>query len=378
MSIIRRNLLSKYNVPYDAELEWIGVCKGASINTGIYPSTNYKYYWKYLWYGYTANTYIFTNSSSNGDWFIFGGVESSGKAQIHIKDVSYVNGSVLAFNTIYTGSLEKVDSNLVVTLNNTTYSQLAYENFTSSSVLYIKNTTSIPTPIYYFKVKDNNNNVILNAKPVRIGQVGYMYDTISRQLLPNTGTLILGPDKSETPIYDKKVRYLRNTSSAAGASRFETDYKPNTKTEVILVGNISGLTKQTRFINTQTNPLRLDIYINGSSYYAYNFNTTDNNKSTAVKAITGNTVMDINGVSKTFTIYVAGAQKVNLSNITMPSSYAETNEYLKIFGGASGHIPFVGDIIACFIYDNGQLVRYYYPVRNEGVGYLHELFSNTL
>lgn len=41
-----------------------------------------------------------------------------------------------------------------------------------------------------------NGNIVFNAKPVRVGQVGYLYDTVSKQLFGNNGTgnFIVGND----------------------------------------------------------------------------------------------------------------------------------------------------------------------------------------
>lgn len=48
-----------------------------------------------------------------------------------------------------------------------------------------------------FIIKDINNKIILNMLPVRVGNIGYMYDKVSGQLFGNSGTgdFILGPDK---------------------------------------------------------------------------------------------------------------------------------------------------------------------------------------
>ena len=49
--------------------------------------------------------------------------------------------------------------------------------------------------IYYFKVWEDNT-LVLDLIPVRVGNVGYMYDKVSKQLFGNAGTgnFILGPD----------------------------------------------------------------------------------------------------------------------------------------------------------------------------------------
>lgn len=52
------------------------------------------------------------------------------------------------------------------------------------------------TRIYSFKVT-NGTESIIDLIPVRVGQVGYMYDKVSGQLFGNIGTgdFVLGPDK---------------------------------------------------------------------------------------------------------------------------------------------------------------------------------------
>ena len=58
-----------------------------------------------------------------------------------------------------------------------------------------QNTNRYPIRIKSFYIK-KGNDTLYNLIPVRIGQVGYMYDKISKQLFGNAGTsnFILGPD----------------------------------------------------------------------------------------------------------------------------------------------------------------------------------------
>lgn len=51
--------------------------------------------------------------------------------------------------------------------------------------------------IYYFKLYDENDNIILDMIPVRKNGIGYMYDKVSKQLFSNqgTGNFVLGTDK---------------------------------------------------------------------------------------------------------------------------------------------------------------------------------------
>jgi len=51
---------------------------------------------------------------------------------------------------------------------------------------------------YSFVIKDGNGSKVLDFVPIRVEQVGYMYDRVSGQLFGNSGTgdFILGPDKN--------------------------------------------------------------------------------------------------------------------------------------------------------------------------------------
>lgn len=59
-----------------------------------------------------------------------------------------------------------------------------------------QNTNRYPIRIKSFYIK-KGNDTLYDLIPVRISQVGYMYDKISKQLFGNSGTgsFILGPDK---------------------------------------------------------------------------------------------------------------------------------------------------------------------------------------
>jgi hypothetical protein len=50
--------------------------------------------------------------------------------------------------------------------------------------------------IYYFKIWDESGKLVFDAIPVRVGDVGYMYDKVSGQLFGNAGkgAFVLGSD----------------------------------------------------------------------------------------------------------------------------------------------------------------------------------------
>ena len=74
----------------------------------------------------------------------------------------------------------------------------------SSSEVYLFSgvNASRPSSNFYchsLMLFNNADNKIRDLIPVRVGNVGYMYDKVSRQLFGNSGTgdFILGPDKTD-------------------------------------------------------------------------------------------------------------------------------------------------------------------------------------
>ena len=64
---------------------------------------------------------------------------------------------------------------------------------TNSSTGFTKDTYS-NMKIYYFKITDANDNVMMELIPVRDGTTANMYDTVSKQLMTKTGTFAYGGD----------------------------------------------------------------------------------------------------------------------------------------------------------------------------------------
>lgn len=67
--------------------------------------------------------------------------------------------------------------------------------FSRSTKIYTGNAN---VRCYSFVIKDGNGSKVLDFVPVRVEQVGYMYDRVNGQLFGNSGTgdFILGPDKT--------------------------------------------------------------------------------------------------------------------------------------------------------------------------------------
>jgi hypothetical protein len=110
-------------------------------------------------------------------------------------------GNHLAEGTVYKIEYRKndvyVDDVFVVTLTNYTFQSdhyLALFGYNNGGAI----TAAAGSPqIHYMKIYDGDT-LAMDLIPVRIGQVGYMYDKVSRQLLTNAGTgdFVLGSDKN--------------------------------------------------------------------------------------------------------------------------------------------------------------------------------------
>lgn len=186
--------LLKKGLPYDAEIEylessgtqWIDTLLTVSDlnyqnvnfiiefarttdNLAIFAGTMYQYY-----------QFPIVNKRLRMDW-------TQGNAVGGVTDE-------LEINTPYIVE----QSNGVMICNG--YSQ-RNENAPSSSekfLLFAKQVNvGFNSRIYHFQVRTiRGNTKIIDLIPVRIGNVGYMYDKVSKQLFGNAGTgdFILGPD----------------------------------------------------------------------------------------------------------------------------------------------------------------------------------------
>lgn len=197
-----------YTKAYDSEIEYLENSSNAVslITTRIRPSTNYIYKWKYKILNLVDWGYTFNTAGTVGEWFIFGGVETLNKSQLHIKSDSNINGTPLQTNVLYECMLCKNGSNIEEYFNNVLYVSLPYQDFTASNYLRFLG-SKIAVQLYYLQILDSDNNLIADFIPVRKGQTGCLYDKITGELFHNTGSgpFILGPDVPN-PIPD--VRYV--------------------------------------------------------------------------------------------------------------------------------------------------------------------------
>ena len=185
--------------PYDAEIEYLESDGNQWIDTNFIPDDNSGLYIKAYANKYFNNAVAVGVRQTTGDtrWWI-----------------NYSNGleiswnSYIAYNVSYPKVITEVENNFLNSrtgkingvIKRRTYPTLY--NITNSAYLFNGNLygTSIANPFIgrIYNVKFSRNDmIVMDMIPVRVGNVGYMYDKVSGQLFGNSGTgdFILGPDK---------------------------------------------------------------------------------------------------------------------------------------------------------------------------------------
>ena len=191
---------------YDAEIEYLESSGSQYIDTGIIPTSDTGAYIK-VTFGQGSDNYVIgmRNDSSDTRWTI-GRDSYHGWYYGYRTCCSSYNEYLPQRNTIADcrlnylnskkwqaqGSSDSVEASLP-TLQFTP--QYNIRLFGSAGV--VDTFTVYSGKIYFVKIS-YGSNVIMDLIPVRVGQVGYMYDKISGQLFGNdgTGSFTLGPDKS--------------------------------------------------------------------------------------------------------------------------------------------------------------------------------------
>lgn len=197
-------------LPYDAEVEYLQSDGTAYINTGITPSLSNRVRCRFQFSRDASNT------DSNGTIF---GVLDGWKVNTFM--FTYNTYSSSGYNswgnktTTISSSLITLDTWHILTFE---YNHTLIDSFTSSLV---SSPTGQPTkPMYvfcanyggvsstgifgygaekkisWFRMYSSDTTMVLDLIPVRVGQVGYMYDRVSKTLFGNagTGSFTLGND----------------------------------------------------------------------------------------------------------------------------------------------------------------------------------------
>lgn len=188
-------------LPYDSVVEYLESTGTQWIDTGVVGNGSYKY---------TLYVDDYFNRQHGGQW-VFGSRISSSNGQVGF----FVNGNdyklYLAYGssqrifdlcTTYQNSCEVTISDGIFRVGNKshTYSVSSFSNNRNIALFALNNNGSIYAMrnirIGYFRIENEVGVLLRDFIPVRVGQVGYVYDRVSGQLFGNAGTgaFIVGPD----------------------------------------------------------------------------------------------------------------------------------------------------------------------------------------
>ena len=194
-------------VPYDAEIEYLESTGTQWIDTGVAQSSTVSVSVDCL----PTNGVISSGRFYSGP--LFGNVSNSAYAFCFTAGVA--NDFFVCYSTVII-DLNKTERQLLTmtnslgtrTINGNTQSwQLSGRTITgqSSMFLFARRTANAPFCGTWriFRAKISEAGVLVrDFIPVRVGQVGYMYDRVSRKLFGNkgTGSFVLGPDVAKPVI----------------------------------------------------------------------------------------------------------------------------------------------------------------------------------
>lgn len=189
-------------LPYDAEVEYLQSSSGTQyIDTGITNNSTVIIDMKMSAQGIDMLNGAEQNTNNRYKW----GINGSGYLYYGFQN-SYTSSSITGnIDVPYIYHMEAGNC-YINSINNTTCvsGQGSISQYSSHSITLFKcysgtkfmSSSSGTMRIYYCNINKSSNNTNMQLIPVRIGQVGYMYDKVSGQLFSNAGTgnFTLGPD----------------------------------------------------------------------------------------------------------------------------------------------------------------------------------------
>lgn len=203
--IRRRGMMVGKALPYDAEIEYLEAPQTGStiqyVNTGIVPTVSTKVEILFMilvrntngYFGARKEPYRFCCTSFNvQQQFAFAMTNNTWP-------VGRYNASLNTFELCIAEngnfSNNGIDGGSTPVLNSFPINDYFYLFANKNNEGVFATTSRSSTRTYYCKIWEAGQ-LIRDFIPVRVGQVGYMYDRVSGQLFGNSGTgdFILGPD----------------------------------------------------------------------------------------------------------------------------------------------------------------------------------------
>lgn len=202
----RRYMGGGSSLPYDAEVEYLESTGTQWIDTGIIPTTTTYVRCKFVNLSTTGEVIIGFHDTESNAWRLF----NVYSGQIFFDLPSNNNDNLrmnkssggIVVNTLYEYELgNRYVKDLTTGVNILENATLSTRNGTNSIGVSgtKKGGTRLVTSknrFYYVQIYDGS--ILFDGIPVRVGQIGYMYDRVSGELFGNSGTgsFILGSDKT--------------------------------------------------------------------------------------------------------------------------------------------------------------------------------------
>lgn len=391
-----------YTRPYDAEVEYLESSGTQWLDTGITANSDIKIDLEGIFKsnntytrfgcssGESTDCFLFI-STSNNDYLIRLGTGTINQVQrsIHTsKDIQRViiEGSSKKANIYFTDG----------TVSNYTFTS---ENFngTLSLILFGYNNKSSIVKAVSMRISRlkiySNNILVKDLIPVRVGQVGYMYDKVSGKLFGNkgTGNFILGPDVANpVPNIRRVFRF--------GNKRFVMPMPYASKVEYLEVGNTNNCYIDTGILPSDSISVVAQIQVldnyngflfeGGNSVSSAELGFLLKGVSSEVSFRYGNKTVSSKQItfpSEPFIISSLDNPQilvVNGTNISADSNTFSSQNSIYLFG-IHRNDSISGTTKNCRVYyfkmyNSGTLVRDFIPVRIGTKGYMYDKVSGKL
>lgn len=199
-SLRRRIMMVGKALPYDAEVEYLESSGTQYLNLGIIGASGMTFEADAMWTNLSGVQVLCGAKGSRTDSFttMFGKFNDFYASQFGYLGYTQI-GTPDTNRHLYTSKINNSGGDVGIDGN---IAKKTYGLYLADVPIYLfcRNNNGVAVDLshvklYSCKIK-NNESFILDLIPVRVGQVGYMYDKVSGQLFGNagTGSFILGPD----------------------------------------------------------------------------------------------------------------------------------------------------------------------------------------
>lgn len=209
-----------------------------------------------------------------------------------------------------------------------------------------------------------DGELVRELVPVEYNNAGYMYDRVSGTLFGdyNGGYFTAAPQQSNVM---ERVEYLETN----GDQYINTNFVNTLNTEFNVDYQLTGLTNEDRKIIGQGFKFGFGYYqskwrVVDSEWY--NTTTATNTNRHTVYTDAGKYYLDTTQIADRYSQKAAGTYAMLLFGVSSKNSVAPDGNKA------------VMRLYSCKIYDNGVLVRDFYPVSLNGIGYLFDDVSEQL